>query len=138
MLYCLMSKSSSRSSLPPCTSSLYLTVAERWKYFHATLFEAEIVGSMGPGGQEVQAWLAVEEDKLSVLSRDFEPLHAFHYRQLRHFGTSAGDFRIVVRTDKGKFQFLFRLEKVCGFWSRLRPDILLTPPPPNTHTLAEK
>lgn len=45
-------------------------------------------------------WLSVKQKSLAVLSREFATLLSIPYPTLEHFGTSAGDFRLLFsRTD---------------------------------------
>uniref|UniRef100_A0A4W6FZ06 Pleckstrin homology, MyTH4 and FERM domain containing H2 n=1 Tax=Lates calcarifer TaxID=8187 RepID=A0A4W6FZ06_LATCA len=64
---------------------IYLTVARKWPFFGAKLFEAE---SITPSPEQgVRVWLAVHEDGISVLEHNsIKPLVSHPYKNLMTFG----------------------------------------------------
>uniref|UniRef100_A0A671V7N1 Pleckstrin homology, MyTH4 and FERM domain containing H2 n=1 Tax=Sparus aurata TaxID=8175 RepID=A0A671V7N1_SPAAU len=99
-------------SSPECVR-IYLTVARKWPFFGAKLFEAE----------GVRVWLAVHEDGISVLELNSVPLVSHPYKNLMTFGGCKQDFMLVVgqssntntSKDKPTEKHLFALDasKVC-------------------------
>ncbi|XP_053188878.1 pleckstrin homology domain-containing family H member 2 [Scomber japonicus] len=81
-------------SLSECVR-IYLTVAKKWPFFGAKLFEAE---SITPSPeQRVRVWLAVHEDGISVLEHNsIKPLVSHPYKSLMTFGGCKQDFMLVV------------------------------------------
>ncbi|XP_057703666.1 pleckstrin homology domain-containing family H member 2 isoform X2 [Corythoichthys intestinalis] len=79
---------------------IYLTVAKKWPYFGAKLFEAE---SITPSpDQETRVWLAVHEDGISVLEHNsIKPLVSHPYKNLMTFGGCKQDFILVVAKSNG-------------------------------------
>ncbi|XP_047459247.1 pleckstrin homology domain-containing family H member 2 [Mugil cephalus] len=79
---------------------IYLTVARKWPFFGAKLFEAEsITSSPEPG---VRLWLAVHEDAISVLEHNSIKLLVSHpYKNLMTFGGCKQDFMLVVGQSVG-------------------------------------
>ncbi|XP_034537477.1 pleckstrin homology domain-containing family H member 2 [Notolabrus celidotus] len=74
---------------------IYLTVARKWPFFGAKLFEAESVTASPQQG--VRVWLAVHEDGLSVLEHNsVKPLVSHTYKTLMTFGGCRQDFMLVV------------------------------------------
>ncbi|KAI3362950.1 hypothetical protein L3Q82_011620, partial [Scortum barcoo] len=74
---------------------IYLTVARKWPFFGAKLFEAE---SITPSPEQgVRVWLAVHEDGISVLEHNSVKLLVSHpYKNLMTFGGCKQDFMLVV------------------------------------------
>uniref|UniRef100_A0A671V739 Pleckstrin homology, MyTH4 and FERM domain containing H2 n=1 Tax=Sparus aurata TaxID=8175 RepID=A0A671V739_SPAAU len=80
-------------SSPECVR-IYLTVARKWPFFGAKLFEAE---SITPSPEQgVRVWLAVHEDGISVLELNSVPLVSHPYKNLMTFGGCKQDFMLVV------------------------------------------
>ncbi|XP_044070664.1 pleckstrin homology domain-containing family H member 2 isoform X2 [Siniperca chuatsi] len=74
---------------------IYLTVARKWPFFGAKLFEAESVTPSPEQG--VCVWLAVHEDGISVLEHNsVKPLVSHTYKNLMTFGGCKQDFMLVV------------------------------------------
>ncbi|XP_028845370.1 pleckstrin homology domain-containing family H member 2 isoform X2 [Denticeps clupeoides] len=74
---------------------IYLTVARKWSFFGATLFEAEAITS--PSQQNAHVWLAVHEDGVSVLEFSSIKLLVSHsLRSIVSFGAFHHDFMLVV------------------------------------------
>ncbi|CAN9500031.1 unnamed protein product [Ophioblennius macclurei] len=86
-------------SSPECVR-IYLTVARKWPFFGAKLFEAEsITPSPEPGAC---VWLAVYEDGISVLEHNSIKLLVSHpYKTLMTFGGCKQDFMLVVGQSIG-------------------------------------
>uniref|UniRef100_A0A8C4EIY1 Pleckstrin homology domain containing, family H (with MyTH4 domain) member 2 n=1 Tax=Dicentrarchus labrax TaxID=13489 RepID=A0A8C4EIY1_DICLA len=85
-------------SSPECVR-IYLTVARKWPFFGAKLFEAE---SITPSPeQRVRVWLAVHEDGISVLEHNSKPLVSHPYKNLMTFGGCKQDFMLVVGQSIG-------------------------------------
>ncbi|XP_074532607.1 pleckstrin homology domain-containing family H member 2 [Halichoeres trimaculatus] len=79
---------------------IYLTVARKWPFFGAKLFEAESVTASPQQGGRV--WLAVHEDGISVLEHNsVKPLVSHPYRTLMTFGGCRQDFMLVVGQSLG-------------------------------------
>ncbi|XP_030603638.1 pleckstrin homology domain-containing family H member 2 isoform X2 [Archocentrus centrarchus] len=74
---------------------IYLTVARKWPFFGAKLFEAE---SITPSPEpSVRVWLAVHEDGISVLEHNSIKLLVSHsYKNLMTFGGCKQDFMLVM------------------------------------------
>ncbi|XP_077437927.1 pleckstrin homology domain-containing family H member 2 [Vanacampus margaritifer] len=74
---------------------IYLTVAKKWPFFGAKLFEAEsITPSPDPS---TRVWLAVHEDGISVLEHNsIKPLVSHPYKNMMTFGGCKQDFMLVV------------------------------------------
>ncbi|XP_029031270.1 pleckstrin homology domain-containing family H member 2 [Betta splendens] len=87
-------------SSPECVR-IYLTVARKWPFFGAKLFEAE---SITPSPEQgVRVWLAVHEDGISFLEHNsIKPLVSQPYKNLITFGGCKEDFMLVVGTNTGK------------------------------------
>ncbi|XP_075903426.1 pleckstrin homology domain-containing family H member 2 isoform X2 [Nelusetta ayraudi] len=79
---------------------IYLTVARKWPFFGAKLFEAEsITHSPEPG---VRVWLAVHENGISVLENNSVKLLVTHaYKNLMTFGGCRQDLMLVVGQSIG-------------------------------------
>ncbi|XP_077960053.1 pleckstrin homology domain-containing family H member 2 isoform X2 [Gasterosteus aculeatus] len=74
---------------------IYLTVARKWPFFGAKLFEVESITSSPEQGARV--WLAVHEDGVSVLEhRSVKPLASHSYRNLMTFGGYKQYFMLLV------------------------------------------
>uniref|UniRef100_A0A8C7RVA4 Pleckstrin homology, MyTH4 and FERM domain containing H2 n=1 Tax=Oncorhynchus mykiss TaxID=8022 RepID=A0A8C7RVA4_ONCMY len=74
---------------------IYLTVARKWPFFGAKLFEAEVC-------QGAHLWLAVHEDGISVLEHNSIKLLVSHpYKNLMTFGGCNQDFMLVVSQSIG-------------------------------------
>uniref|UniRef100_A0A667XPN1 Pleckstrin homology, MyTH4 and FERM domain containing H2 n=1 Tax=Myripristis murdjan TaxID=586833 RepID=A0A667XPN1_9TELE len=79
---------------------IYLTVARKWPFFGAKLFEAESITPSPEQGARV--WLAVHEDGVSVLEHNSIKLLVSHtYRSLMTFGGCKQDFMLVVGQSGG-------------------------------------
>uniref|UniRef100_A0A146X4C5 Pleckstrin domain-containing family H member 2 n=1 Tax=Fundulus heteroclitus TaxID=8078 RepID=A0A146X4C5_FUNHE len=79
---------------------IYLTVARKWPFFGAKLFQAETTSPSPESGQSV--WLAVHEDGISVLERSSIKLLVTHaYKNLVTFGGCKEDFMLVVGHSAG-------------------------------------
>uniref|UniRef100_A0A8C6UW39 Pleckstrin homology domain containing, family H (with MyTH4 domain) member 2 n=1 Tax=Neogobius melanostomus TaxID=47308 RepID=A0A8C6UW39_9GOBI len=73
---------------------IYLTVARKWPFFGAKLFEAEQAG---------RVWLAVHEDGISVLEHNsMKPVVSHLYKNLLTFGGHKQDFMLVVSMNGTK------------------------------------
>ncbi|XP_023183788.1 pleckstrin homology domain-containing family H member 2 isoform X1 [Xiphophorus maculatus] len=80
---------------------IYLTVARKWPFFGAKLFQAETTTPSPESGQSV--WLAVHEDGISVLEHNSIKLLVTHpYKNLMTFGGCKEDFMLVVGQNIGK------------------------------------
>ncbi|KAK1905451.1 Pleckstrin like domain containing family H member 2 [Dissostichus eleginoides] len=80
---------------------IYLTVARKWPFFGARLFEAEAIPPSPEQGARV--WLAVHEDGVSVLEHNsVKPLVSHPYKTLVTFGGCKQDFMLVVGQSKDK------------------------------------
>uniref|UniRef100_A0A7N6AM95 Pleckstrin homology domain containing, family H (with MyTH4 domain) member 2 n=1 Tax=Anabas testudineus TaxID=64144 RepID=A0A7N6AM95_ANATE len=79
---------------------IYLTVARKWPFFGAKLFEAE---SITPSPEQgVRVWLAVHEDGVSILEHNcIKPLVSQPYKNLITFGGCKQDFMLVVGQSAG-------------------------------------
>ncbi|XP_028279419.1 pleckstrin homology domain-containing family H member 2 [Parambassis ranga] len=79
---------------------IYLTVARKWPFFGAKLFEAE---SVTPSPEpDVRVWLAVHEDGVSALEHSsVKLLVTYPYRNLMTFGGCKQDFMLVVGQSIG-------------------------------------
>uniref|UniRef100_A0A4W5M436 Pleckstrin homology, MyTH4 and FERM domain containing H2 n=1 Tax=Hucho hucho TaxID=62062 RepID=A0A4W5M436_9TELE len=79
---------------------IYLTVARKWPFFGAKLFEAE---SITPSPEQgARLWLAVHEDGISVLEHNSIKLLVSHpYKNLMTFGGCRQDFMLVVSQSIG-------------------------------------
>ncbi|XP_061693306.1 pleckstrin homology domain-containing family H member 2 isoform X2 [Syngnathoides biaculeatus] len=79
---------------------IYLTVAKKWPFFGAKLFEAEsITPSPDPA---THVWLAVHENGISVLEHNsIKPLVSHPYKNVMTFGGCKQDFRLVVAQNVG-------------------------------------
>uniref|UniRef100_A0A672ZY41 Pleckstrin homology domain containing, family H (with MyTH4 domain) member 2 n=1 Tax=Sphaeramia orbicularis TaxID=375764 RepID=A0A672ZY41_9TELE len=86
-------------SSPECVR-IYLTVARKWPFFGAKLFEAE---SITPSPEQgVRVWLAVHGDGISVLEHNsIKPLVSHPYKTLMTFGGCKQDFMLVVGQSIG-------------------------------------
>ncbi|MED6290540.1 Pleckstrin y domain-containing H member 2, partial [Characodon lateralis] len=81
-------------SSPECVR-IYLTVARKWPFFAAKLFQAETTTPSPESGLSV--WLAVHEDGISVLEHKSIKLLVTHpYKNLMTFGGCKEDFMLVV------------------------------------------
>uniref|UniRef100_A0A4W4FE24 Pleckstrin homology domain containing, family H (with MyTH4 domain) member 2 n=1 Tax=Electrophorus electricus TaxID=8005 RepID=A0A4W4FE24_ELEEL len=85
---------------------IYLTVARKWPFFGAKLFEAE---PLSPSPQQsTRVWLAVHEGGLSVLEfTSIKLLVSYSFRKILTFGGCRQDFMLVVFKPR-----LIRLRKV--------------------------
>ncbi|XP_053292949.1 pleckstrin homology domain-containing family H member 2 [Pleuronectes platessa] len=86
-------------SSPECVR-IYLTVARKWPFFGAKLFEAE---STTPSPEQgVRVWLAVHEDGISILEHNsIKPLVSHPYKNLMTFGGCKQDFMLVMGQSIG-------------------------------------
>lgn len=94
---------------------IYLTVARKWPFFGAKLFEAEWV-SASPE-QAGRVWMAVHEDGISVLEHNsMKPVVSHSYKNLLTFGGHKQDFMLVVgqstngTKDKPSEKHLFAMD----------------------------
>ncbi|XP_077352285.1 pleckstrin homology domain-containing family H member 2 isoform X2 [Festucalex cinctus] len=72
---------------------IYLTVAKKWPFFGAKLFEAK---SITPS-PSTRVWLAIHEDGISVLEHNsIKPLVSHPYKNVMTFGGCKQDFMLVV------------------------------------------
>ncbi|TSK42142.1 Pleckstrin homology domain-containing family H member 2 [Bagarius yarrelli] len=79
---------------------IYLTVARKWPFFGAKLFEAEPQSSSLL--QSLRVWVAVHEDGLSVLDfTSMKLLVSFSYKSIITFGGCHQDFMLVVAQKSG-------------------------------------
>ncbi|XP_075933156.1 pleckstrin homology domain-containing family H member 2 isoform X2 [Anarhichas minor] len=79
---------------------IYLTVARKWPFFGAKLFETESITPSPEQGARV--WLAVHEDGISVLEHNsVKPLASHSYKNLMTFGGCKQDFMLVVGQSIG-------------------------------------
>ncbi|XP_054456041.1 pleckstrin homology domain-containing family H member 2 [Anoplopoma fimbria] len=79
---------------------IYLTVARKWPFFGAKLFEAECITPSPEQGARV--WLAVHEDGISILENNsVKPLASHSYKNLMTFGGCKQDFMLVVGQSIG-------------------------------------
>ncbi|KAI4888648.1 hypothetical protein NFI96_027080 [Prochilodus magdalenae] len=74
---------------------IYLTVARKWPFFGAKLFEAE---PLSPSPQQnTHVWLAVHEDGLSLLEfTSMKLLMSYSHKNIVMFGVCRQDFMLVV------------------------------------------
>uniref|UniRef100_A0A8C6UY96 Pleckstrin homology domain containing, family H (with MyTH4 domain) member 2 n=1 Tax=Neogobius melanostomus TaxID=47308 RepID=A0A8C6UY96_9GOBI len=80
---------------------IYLTVARKWPFFGAKLFEAEWVSAYPE--QAGRVWLAVHEDGISVLEHNsMKPVVSHLYKNLLTFGGHKQDFMLVVSMNGTK------------------------------------
>ncbi|XP_050982703.1 pleckstrin homology domain-containing family H member 2 [Labeo rohita] len=79
---------------------IYLTVARKWSFFGAKLFEAEPIS---PSPQKsVRVWLAVHEDGVSMLEfNSVKVLACYPYKSIVTFGACGQDFMLVVTLNSG-------------------------------------
>uniref|UniRef100_A0A8B9LQY0 Pleckstrin homology domain containing, family H (with MyTH4 domain) member 2 n=1 Tax=Astyanax mexicanus TaxID=7994 RepID=A0A8B9LQY0_ASTMX len=78
---------------------IYLTVARKWPFFGAKLFEAEL---LSPSQQSTHVWLAVHEDGLSVLEFTSIKLLVSHsHKNIVTFGGCRKNFMLVVSQSSG-------------------------------------
>uniref|UniRef100_A0A1A8IF02 Pleckstrin homology domain containing, family H (With MyTH4 domain) member 2 n=1 Tax=Nothobranchius kuhntae TaxID=321403 RepID=A0A1A8IF02_NOTKU len=79
---------------------IYLTVAKKWPFFGAKLFQAVCVtSSLEPNAS---VWLAVHENGISVLDHNsIKLLLSYSYKNLMTFGGCKKDFMLVVRHCSG-------------------------------------
>uniref|UniRef100_A0A673FX66 Pleckstrin homology domain-containing family H member 2-like n=1 Tax=Sinocyclocheilus rhinocerous TaxID=307959 RepID=A0A673FX66_9TELE len=78
---------------------IYLTVARKWSFFGAKLFEAE---PAAPSPQKnVRVWLAVHEDGVSMLEFNSKVLTSYPYKSIVAFGACGQDFMLVVTLSSG-------------------------------------
>ncbi|XP_062851074.1 pleckstrin homology domain-containing family H member 2 [Trichomycterus rosablanca] len=88
-----------RRSVSECVR-IYLTVARKWPFFGAKLFEAE---PRSPSTmQRTRVWIAVHEDGLTVLEfTSIKLLVSFSYKNIVTFGGCHQDFMLVVSQSSG-------------------------------------
>ncbi|KAF7656122.1 hypothetical protein LDENG_00046070 [Lucifuga dentata] len=106
---------------------IYLTVARKWPFFGAKLFEAEVNSITSSPEQGARVWLAVHEDGISMLEHNsIKPLVSHPYKNLITFGGCKQDFMLVVGTgasttkDKPTEKYLFAMDS-----SKIREITLL-------------
>ncbi|KAG1935917.1 pleckstriny domain-containing family H [Pimephales promelas] len=86
-------------SLSECIR-IYLTVARKWSFFGAKLFEAEPVTSSPQ--KNVRVWLAVHEDGVSILEfNSIKVLGSYPQKSIVTFGACGQDFMLVVALSSG-------------------------------------
>uniref|UniRef100_A0A671K235 Pleckstrin homology domain-containing family H member 2-like n=1 Tax=Sinocyclocheilus anshuiensis TaxID=1608454 RepID=A0A671K235_9TELE len=74
---------------------IYLTVARKWSFFGAKLFEAE-------ASKNVRVWLAVHEDGVNMLEfNSVKLLASYPYKSIVAFGACGQDFMLVVTLSSG-------------------------------------
>uniref|UniRef100_A0A8C1A262 Pleckstrin homology, MyTH4 and FERM domain containing H2 n=1 Tax=Cyprinus carpio carpio TaxID=630221 RepID=A0A8C1A262_CYPCA len=74
---------------------IYLTVARKWSFFGAKLFEAAVSKNM-------RVWLAVHEDGVSMLEfNSVKVLASYAYKSIVKFGACGQDFMLVVTLSSG-------------------------------------
>ncbi|XP_061914794.1 pleckstrin homology domain-containing family H member 2 [Entelurus aequoreus] len=74
---------------------IYLTVAKKWPFFGAKLFEAESITASPETAAHV--WLAVNEDGVSILEHNsIKLLVTYAYKSVMTFGGCKQDFMLVV------------------------------------------
>ncbi|KAL0964359.1 hypothetical protein UPYG_G00322800 [Umbra pygmaea] len=79
---------------------IYLTVARKWPFFGAKLFEAESITPSPNTGARM--WLAVHEDGVSMLEHNSVKMLMSHpYKDLMSFGGFRKDFMLVVGQSNG-------------------------------------
>uniref|UniRef100_A0A8C1YA74 Pleckstrin homology domain containing, family H (with MyTH4 domain) member 2 n=1 Tax=Cyprinus carpio TaxID=7962 RepID=A0A8C1YA74_CYPCA len=78
---------------------IYLTVARKWSFFGAKLFEAE---SVTPSQKNVRVWLAVHEDGVSMLEFNSKVLASYPYKSIVTFGACGQDFMLSSGTNTSK------------------------------------
>ncbi|XP_042592310.1 pleckstrin homology domain-containing family H member 2 [Cyprinus carpio] len=79
---------------------IYLTVARKWSFFGAKLFEAE---SVTPSQKNVRVWLAVHEDGVSMLEfNSVKVLASYPYKSIVTFGACGQDFMLSSGTNTSK------------------------------------
>ncbi|XP_048061581.1 LOW QUALITY PROTEIN: pleckstrin homology domain-containing family H member 2 [Megalobrama amblycephala] len=79
---------------------IYLTVARKWSFFGAKLFEAEPVTSSPQ--KNVHVWLAGHEDGVSILEfNSIRVLASYPYKSIVTFGACGQDFMLVVALSSG-------------------------------------
>ncbi|KAG7511976.1 pleckstrin-likey domain-containing family H member 2 [Solea senegalensis] len=79
---------------------IYLTVARKWPFFGAKLFEAEAITPSPEQGARV--WLAVHEDGISILEHNsVKPLVSHTYKNLMTFGGCKQAFMLVLGQSIG-------------------------------------
>uniref|UniRef100_A0A8C0Y879 Pleckstrin homology, MyTH4 and FERM domain containing H2 n=1 Tax=Cyprinus carpio carpio TaxID=630221 RepID=A0A8C0Y879_CYPCA len=75
---------------------IYLTVARKWSFFGAKLFEAEV-------SKNVRVWLAVHEDGVSMLEfNSVKVLASYPYKSIVTFGACGQDFMLSSGTNTSK------------------------------------
>uniref|UniRef100_A0A8C2CZ90 Pleckstrin homology domain containing, family H (with MyTH4 domain) member 2 n=1 Tax=Cyprinus carpio TaxID=7962 RepID=A0A8C2CZ90_CYPCA len=79
---------------------IYLTVARKWSFFGAKLFEA---APAAPSPQKnMRVWLAVHEDGVSMLEfNSVKVLASYAYKSIVKFGACGQDFMLVVTLSSG-------------------------------------
>ncbi|TRY88747.1 hypothetical protein DNTS_029676 [Danionella cerebrum] len=79
---------------------IYLTVARKWTFFGAKLFEAESVTQ--PPQKCMHVWLAVHEDGVSVLEFNATKVCAtYPHKSIVAFGACGEDFMLAVSQSSG-------------------------------------
>uniref|UniRef100_A0A672QAT8 Pleckstrin homology, MyTH4 and FERM domain containing H2 n=1 Tax=Sinocyclocheilus grahami TaxID=75366 RepID=A0A672QAT8_SINGR len=74
---------------------IYLSVARKWSFFGAKLFEAEV-------SKNVRVWLAVHDDGVSMLEfNSVKVLASYPYKSIVTFGACGQDFMLVVALSSG-------------------------------------
>uniref|UniRef100_A0A673FSA6 Pleckstrin homology domain-containing family H member 2-like n=1 Tax=Sinocyclocheilus rhinocerous TaxID=307959 RepID=A0A673FSA6_9TELE len=81
---------------------IYLTVARKWSFFGAKLFEAERKPAAPSPQKNVRVWLAVHEDGVSMLEfNSVKVLTSYPYKSIVAFGACGQDFMLVVTLSSG-------------------------------------
>ncbi|XP_059374013.1 pleckstrin homology domain-containing family H member 2-like [Carassius carassius] len=81
---------------------IYLTVARKWSFFGAKLFEAERKPVAPSPQKNVRVWLAVHEDGVSMLEfNSVKVLASYPYKSIVTFGACGQDFMLVVTLSSG-------------------------------------
>ncbi|KAM9803961.1 pleckstrin homology domain-containing family H member 2 [Neosynchiropus ocellatus] len=98
-------------SSPECIR-IYLTVAKKWPFFGAKLFEAQSISSSPE--QSSRVWLAIHEDGVSVLEHNsIKPVASHPYKNLMTFGGCKENLMLVVTQnskDKPTETHLFHMD----------------------------
>uniref|UniRef100_A0A8C1A1U4 Pleckstrin homology, MyTH4 and FERM domain containing H2 n=1 Tax=Cyprinus carpio carpio TaxID=630221 RepID=A0A8C1A1U4_CYPCA len=79
---------------------IYLTVARKWSFFGAKLFEARKPVAPSPQ-KNMRVWLAVHEDGVSMLEFNSKVLASYAYKSIVKFGACGQDFMLVVTLSSG-------------------------------------
>uniref|UniRef100_A0A9J7X6A1 Pleckstrin homology, MyTH4 and FERM domain containing H2 n=1 Tax=Cyprinus carpio carpio TaxID=630221 RepID=A0A9J7X6A1_CYPCA len=81
---------------------IYLTVARKWSFFGAKLFEAARKPVAPSPQKNMRVWLAVHEDGVSMLEfNSVKVLASYAYKSIVKFGACGQDFMLVVTLSSG-------------------------------------